>query len=84
MAAGNGLFSKSGWPFAGDGPPWAASGVKGPPLVSSSRRIQFDHLVTDIFRKLIPGEDYIKKRQRRQSPKTAQFLAFHTICLEAA
>src|SRR5690349_255777 len=69
MAAGNGLFSKSGWPFAGDGPPWAAPGVEGPPLLSSSRRIQVDHLVTDIFRKLITREGYIKKRQRRQSPR---------------
>ncbi|HVG92770.1 MAG TPA: hypothetical protein VNB54_14845, partial [Alphaproteobacteria bacterium] len=67
MAAGNGLFSKSGWPCAGDGPDWAVFWVEGPPLVSSTRRIQVDHLATEIFRKLMTEEDYIKKRQRRQS-----------------
>jgi hypothetical protein len=67
MAAGNGLFSNCGWPCAGDGAAWAVSGVEGPPLVSSSRRIQVDHLATDKFRKLMTREDYIKRRQSRQS-----------------
>jgi len=69
MAAGSGLLAKSGWPCADAGPPWAASGLEGPPLGSSSRRIEVDHLLTDIFRKLITGEDYIKKPHRRQSSR---------------
>jgi hypothetical protein len=61
MAAGNGPFSNCGRPGAADDPAWAAPGDEGPPLGSSSRRIQVDHLATDIFRKLMTGEDYIKK-----------------------
>jgi len=67
MAAGKGLFAKSGASLAGDGPAWAASGAAGPPLVSSSRLMQVDHLATGIFRKLMAEEDYIKRRQQRRS-----------------
>jgi hypothetical protein len=90
MAAGNGPFSNWGWPCAEDGLAEAAPAVEGPPLVSSSRRIQVDHLATDIFRKLMTEEDYIKKRQRRQSglppadAEDAHFLCPRTIYLDAA
>src|SRR5690242_20028277 len=89
MAAGNGPFSNCGWPCAADAAGWAAPAVEGPPLVSSWRCMKVNDLATNIFRKLMTEEDYIKRRQRRQSgvlPGDAEdthFLSSRTIYLDA-